>query len=717
MSNAATTTIAFSQERQSVADLFPAPLDKEVVEQNPPSFTWLHHEEQGPYKICIKDLEGRVIVEKDCEHNFALLEDILEAGTYTWNVIATDGAERGWQEFTIAEDAVVFLPPTASKVLACLPQERPHHIFYDDDRKSIHNRQAHNIPALQRTIDMAIEQGLPPRPRFHLQEDWQTANREEFGRHRDYCDRNLVACALGHRLLGDIDPERAAAARIYAKECLLEICSWNPAGPCSQIGGWGDEFGLSHSRCLPAVFDWCYDLLSQQEREYVARTIEQYALQTEERIEKHGFINSFASSHIGRIPAYLGEAALVLYGTHVDKKTCERWLQKAIDIYSSVFPFFGGRDGGWAEGVFYASSYTKWYLPFFLAVERVHGFSFLNRPFYHRVSQFFMHCAPPGWEMHPFADGYWCGSDDEEWPGFMAQNPFRVYAERFGPELAQQFDHIQSKQNHLQLHLLDVFTAAISKPIHSLAGPAKNTRSFRDAGIVSMHSNIFNPEQDVAVLARASKYGSMSHQHADQGSFAIIAGGTCLISPSGYFGARCGSTHHQKWTNQTKAHNCLLINNTGQASHSHSAIGEIISCEEGDAFAMSILDLSEAYDGVEHYQRRIHYDYSDDAHYVVTIEDDLTLEKPQSVQFLLHALSEPTNRNGMLCIERNGKRCDISVEGAAGEVSITDLFETPVNTDVPEQHQVECDNQYHMRWEFAEAKAHHIRVQIKVYTK
>ncbi|NRA36618.1 MAG: DUF4962 domain-containing protein [Planctomycetes bacterium] len=705
----------FSQERQSGFDLFPSPEDHEIVEQNPPAFVWLRHKNDAQYRICIRDATEKEIINKECAQNFSLLDQELTIGTYSWNIYSDD-EERGWQSFSIADNAITFLPPSAADVLASLPKERPRHIFLNEDHDSIHQRCANNISALQNTIDMAIKQGLPPRPQFHLQEDWQLPYREAFGLHRDYFDRNLVACALGHRLLADKDPQRAEQARIYLKDCLLEICSWNPAGPCSQIGGWGDEFGLSHARCLPAVFDWSYDILSEQEREFVARSIEQYALQCEERLEACDFINSPGDSHVGRIPAYLGEAALVLSGTHVDAATCQRWLQKAIDIYASLFPFFGGRDGGWAEGVFYGSSYTKWYLPFFLAIERVHGFSFLNRPFFHKVAQFFMHCAPPGWEIHPFSDGYWCASEDEEWPGFMAQNPFRVYAERFGPELAQEFDAIQSQQEHLQLHLLDVFTAEAQKPAQSLAGKTTNTRCFRDAGIVSMHSNIHDPQNDVTVLARASKFGSVSHQHADQGSFAIIANGSCLISPSGYFGATCGSQHHQEWTNQTQAHNCLLINGEGQESFSHTAIGKIISCAEQGPTATSILDLSEAYTAVSSYHRKIHFDYSADDRYEIIIEDNLTLKEEHNIQFLLHALSEPTQKNNIVSIERGGMRCDIELKNYQGCIDISDQFTTPVNAGVSEEHQVECANQFHMRWNLPASIQYRIECHISLYS-
>ena len=172
----------------------------------------------------------------------------------------------------------------------------------------------------------------------------------------------------------------------------------------------------------------------------MARTVAAYANQCERRLKKIDFCQNPGDSHCGRLPAYLGEAAMVLKGMDVvPQDVLVRWLTYAVDIYSGIFPYFGGPDGGWAEGMFYASSYTKWFLPFFCAVERFSGVSFLRRPFYQRLIRYFQHFCPPGWEIHPFADGYWCKPDDAEWPGFFAQNPYHIYAERFGSELTRKW--------------------------------------------------------------------------------------------------------------------------------------------------------------------------------------------------------------------------------------------------------------------------------------
>ncbi|MBN4074123.1 heparinase II/III family protein [bacterium AH-315-E10] len=707
-------TSVFSQERMSSQDVFASPEDGEQVEQNPPALVWISHNENATYRVEVQDSAGSVVFNETTSQNFVILNKTLDTGHFRWNVFSDD-TERGWHNFTISEDAVPFIIPSASVILSAVRDDHPRHIFNNDDIPEILSRQSHDINTLKTTIHMALDQGMPPRPNFHHDgETWSLAYREYFGRHRDFCDRNLVACALGHRLLENDDPELAQKARDYARNCLLEICDWNPAGPCSQLGGWGDEIGLSHARCLPAVYDWLYDDLSEEERIYVARTVEQYALQCEERLDITNFCAHPGNSHVGRIPAYLGEAALVLRGSHVSDNTCERWLQKTLDIYGSLFPFFGGRDGGWAEGVFYASSYTKWYLPFFLAVEKTHGFRFLNRPFYQRVSQFFMHCAPPGWESHPFCDGYWCLSDDPEWPGFMAQNPFRVYAERFGPDLAREFSRIESESSsHFQLHLLDIFTPKTPAVVPSLTGPMRQSRVFRDAGIVSIHSDLAALDTDIAVLARASRYGVGSHQHADQGSFAIMSGGVCLIGPSGYFGAAYGTRHHQDWTCQTKAHNCILIDGEGQP-YAHTTVGKIIFLEDDGQCAKTRIDLSNAYPRAKTYIREIEFHRPGQ----IKIIDIIELDNLGVISWLLHSPSpaQPQVGTDDLRIERHEKACVISIraEDNIPVYSATDQFDPAVNADIPEPYQVDMPLQYHMTWTFKSAKHHHIFCSINV---
>ena len=145
------------------------------------------------------------------------------------------------QEFSVSENAVVFLRKSAEEVFSCVPKVRPRHLFFQEDIPGILKKRAAETETLKRNIAAACARTLPRPPLFYSFEG-EPEYREYFGEYREYCDRDLVACALGHALLGD------GKAAQKAKELLLTICSWNPDGPCAVNAPWNDEIGLSNAR-------------------------------------------------------------------------------------------------------------------------------------------------------------------------------------------------------------------------------------------------------------------------------------------------------------------------------------------------------------------------------------------------------------------------------------------------------------------------------------
>lgn len=691
------------QKRTAGGQVFPSPRINEVMYETPPTFAFLYEENASAYTVTVRQ-NGAVVWQGSTARSFITPDIILSPGEYEWN-LSTEDAERGWQPFRIAENAVQWLRPQAKAIFEAVPDVRPRHLFCPEEISQVVESHPNAIETLKRNIAIALEHGIPSPPQYHRDPD-ALPYREYFGTHRDYCDRDLVACALGHQLLHD---QQAAA---HARELLLTLCDWSSEGPCSLEGPWGDEVGLSHARCLPAVLDLCFDLLTEKERLFAARTVAAYAFQCERRLSRLDFCQNPGDSHAGRLPAYLGEAAMVLKGTGVvPNEVLIRWLTYAVDVYSGIFPYFGGPDGGWAEGMFYASSYTKWFLPFFSAVERFSGVSFLKRPFYQRLIRYFQHFCPPGWELHPFADGYWSKPDDAEWPGFFAQNPYHIYAERFGAPLMRKWSQQAQKQEIFKLHLLDVFLPAGEPSPDSLAGGVTRACAFPDSGYISLHTNPEHPESELALLARASRFGSVSHQHADQGSFALMAGGTALISPSGYFGRQYGTKHHLEWTNQTRAHNTLLVDGKGQATFSYQATGKVLYArDDADGILRGAVDPSEAYDHVHHWTRS--FELSSD---MLTVTDHVELDAPASIDYLLHSLSMPLPVQNCIHIERNGWQMDILPErGDLQALQVTDFFEVDLNEGQPEAYHVTMPQQYHMRWKTPVRQIHDIRVSFRI---
>ena len=689
------------QNRTNDRQNFPFPLDSAVVYETPPTLIWVPVEDSKRYTVTVWNAEGREVFSAETAESYYYDNKRWQPGEYSWDVCDEWGRRRGVWRFTISPDAVFFDRPTAEEILASVPKEHPRDLFTREDLPGLLSDRQKELDALKRNIATALQNPLPEPPKFqhgvgHL------PYREYFGRFRDYCDRDLVALALGYAILGD----EAAGAK--GKTLLLTLCDMNPLGPCSVLGKWGDEVGLSMSRCLPAVFDLLYPTLDEKQRHYVAKTVAVYAEQCKERLDITDYKNNPKASHAGRIPAYLGEAAIVLRGEGVrSEETLRGWLEYALDIYCGPFPHYGTPDGAWAESAFYATSYTKWFLPFFSAVERFSKKSLFHRPFYMRYSQFALHFCNPDYEIHPFGDGYWCTSEDEEWPGFFAQNPYRVYAERFGPAPARELMNRLAAPELFKLHLLDVFLPkGKDEAGNALTGNAEECALFSEGGYVALHTDM-GAKDDICLLTRATPFPYGSHRHADQGSFALFVGGKALISPSGYFGRQYGTKHHFEWTVSTKAHNVPLINGMGQTGE----VGSVGRITAFDAKSRSCtLDLSALYDGVSSFTRRFELDEGG-----LTLTDEITADEPVSILYPLHALSEPCLRDGSVSIERGGALLDIKLlEGKHSLFEITDEYDVPLNEGEPEEFAVTMPKQYHVYYT-AEAKMHHtIKMRFEV---
>lgn len=691
------------QKRTSGSQIFPAPADGAVIEETPPVFSFLRDGKEKKYRVVVQDRSGKIVFEAETEKNHVVPKEPLKPGKYRWNLLCGE-EERGWQEFVISENAAVILRKDAETVFCAVPDVRPRHLFFKEDIPGILKKRKAETEVLKRNIEATCARELPKPPLFYSFEDG-LPYREYFGEYREYCDRDMVACALGYALLGD------EGAGKKAKELLLTICSWNPDGPCAVNAPWNDEIGLSNARCIPAVYDMLYDILTDQQRYIAEKTIIAYAEQCEERLRALDFAENPGDSHAGRLPAYLGEAALVLKGsTYIKEEILIRWLSYALEIYGGIFPFYGTADGGWAEGPFYASSYTKWYLPFFMAVERFADVRFLDRPFYQRLPQFLLHFAEKERENHPFGDGYWCGSEDPEWKGFFAQNPFRLYAERFGPEEARIKAEQYAAPELFELHLLDVFLPEGRMPERGLTGEACAMAVFEGAGLASCQTNVADQAHGTGLLVRASRFGSVSHQHADQGSFALIRNNKVLITPSGYFGRCWGTKHHRNWTKTTKAHNCILVNGRGQETDSFRAAGRFTDWkhEENKRFFLR-LDLREAYPMLEFYERSFELTEKE-----LVIRDEIRSKEACEISWLLHMLDRPAlQEDGTLVLEHGGERAVVFPDKAfCGTPDITGRFGTDVNEGVEEAFRVSMEDQYHVTFITQKKKQHYIEVKI-----
>jgi len=683
------------QERTEERTLFPAPADGAELGINPDGFVWLPVDGAAAYELEVRTAGGNLALRERVSDHYYVPGQPFPPGEYSWVLRAFDagGAPVGEREpwtFTVPDDVPTSVCPSARAVLEDVDDAHPRLVYRADGIEGIRERvradQGPALEALAEIVEDAYEMGMPPRPEFHL-EDTERLRRQRyqdyFGELREYVDRNLRACALYHLLTGDERPGE------FARRMLLHVCGWNPAGPNSVRRHWGDEPGLSYARVLPECYDWTYDRYDDDEREYVERTLVQYTRQTYDRLRDGGFFRNPATSHLARLPGYLGEQVLLLTD-RLDDGEAEEMLQYALDVFNTFYPHWGGEDGGWAEGVPYGQWYNRWYVPFFATMERQTGFSFWDRPFYRKVREFFVYCALPNAGAMPFGDG-----QAENRPGKTLNCLLELWAARYGDDIAAWRAGQIDAEGYC---LADMMGTIYSPHDGGTADPPElpDSKLFGDVGWAALHSDLARPEADNALLFRSSPYGNVSHSHNNQNAFCLAAGGRMLAISSGYYPSY-GCPHHAEWTRETRAHNSVLVDGEGQ-ERGVTATGEIAAFDDGEGYTYLCGTAAGAYPApLERFDR--HVLFVDPGLYL--IYDDLAAATPAAFGWLLHTREAPTIATGNDRVEieasRGDARMDVRLFSAGGlAVEHTDAFDPPVNEGLIEELREDRPDQHHV---------------------
>ena len=200
------------------------------------------------------------------------------------------------------------------------------------------------------------------------------------------------------------------------------------------------------------------------------------------------------------------------------------------------------------------------------------------------------------------------------------------------------------------------------------------------------------PERDLVCLVRASRFGSDSHRHPDQGGFALFCGGVSLLSPSGYFGRRYGTKHHREWTNTSRAHNVPLFGGVGQYENDYRAVGSILSTEEDGETLRATVFAGGAYPVSVGWTRRFTL-----VEGALTVTDEFSQDEPREITLCLHTLSRPApDGNGFRLTRRGVTLICRPTEGIDAPPEITDAFAVDVNEGEPAEYAVSMPEQYHV---------------------
>jgi hypothetical protein len=672
--------------------LFPQPADGAEAPINPPGFGWWRAPGASAYRLIIRSAGGATVYEsaplKDPVH---LPDRTLAPGDYTWDVEALDAAgkavaRRGAWKLRVPKGLVEMPWSDPKAILARVPNDHPRYVFLKRDlpavRASLKTTRREAWEHLKTAADRALKLPLPKPPNY---DTFEGQNRQRlgyaayFGDFRRYIDGGMAPLALAYLLSGD---ERYGLA---AKKLFLEVASWGVEGLMSVSSRFGDEPGLSMGRHGPRAYDWLYDLFTPAERELARTVTADRARQILARLKRSDYLAKPEESHAGRLIAYLSEFAIALKGEAPD---AHEWLDYSLRGLMTFYPHWGDSDGGWAEGPSYAMAYNTIYLGALESLRAAAGLDLYRRPFFGRVRRYFFYCISPVGEIKPFGDGAERGGAGSGGSSLMLHHG-RRFRDASAVWYAQQVPDATGVGDGL-IPLATEDTVKAAPP-----STAPQAAVFRGIGWAALHSAIERPREDTFFLFKSSPFGSVSHSHADQNSFAVLKGGRALAIASGYYGPSYGQPHHALWTRQTKANNSILVDGKGQEVRSAAANGRIARFDHKRALTYVCGDAAAAYGGrLKGFLR--HVLFLRPGAFVVL--DELSAPAPAEFEWLLHAFEkmQADEAAGTVASLRQGASMRVKLSCPQGlRFTQTDQFETPYNQESPPEYQKKVENQWH----------------------
>ncbi len=481
-----------------------------------------------------------------------------------------------------------------------------------------------------------------------------------------------------------------------ARAYLLKVTEWDAAGTTGII--YNDEANFRLLRLLPEVYDQIRDHLTPEEKARVLAMFKKRGETTFEHLldKRTGLLvrNSLLvepSSHPVRFVPMLGLMGLALWD---DLPEARDWFAFAYRFYQEQFPPWGGKHGGWAEGLAYwrgtieHASFQDGLL--LIGDEQAYSQDFWKNTFYFPV--YFL--TP--WPSTAFGDTPLAGKIGME-PGIrdILYHAAKIYQDGYLLSYTQLYDSKQELPEEemefklwrkyptpVEYLLRDFLVSDLPEPEPKPLSELPQSVYLEDIGWVAMHTNLGNPQDDIFLQFKSSPYGSYSHSHADQNAFILNAYGEPYLINAGYREYH-RSPHHVGYTRQTLSKNAVLVDGEGQPAQDLTAKGKVVGFRRTPAYTWVKGDATLAYrknpaiKGVSAVTRDLLMLSTG----VVVIRDSIELDEPGTIQVLLHTVDAPavdperilvTGNNGQTSVWTQAVDTDLSLESS-------DAFTHPVD--------------------------------------
>lgn len=563
---------------------------------------------------------------------------VLAPGRWYWQYRTHNGTWSAVSVFRMPEKMHYATAPPAEKLLAAIPRHHPR-LLIDKKQEQSFARQAIAFPdaaAIIRAADKLLDAVPGDAPEL-------SHTGKKAGAYQDTKIKNSQSRALGSGARKHITAYCQAylltQQQKYATKAIQwarVISRWDPEGATS-FSDFGD------ADCMLAMslaYDTFNDQLSAQDKKALLENIRVRAA----RFYRH-WINDVdakvLSAHVWQYNLHsFIQTALATYG---DLKEARDWLTYAYELWTSRAPILGGTEGGWLEGAHYFTINMEALLEIPVMIHHYTGFDFIrNHPWYENNPYWILYSVPP----NSFSDGFGDNVESLPSPG----KDYLAYADALsklsGNRVAATYAQKIEKTEKLKVEDANMFRWLRLRHLMQSQRPPvlpdsafAPARLFSDVGVVDMHANISDPDNNLMVSMRASPYGAYGHMLADQNTFNILYGGKRLFYMSGHKVAM-SDKHRLEWYKATVGHNGVLIDGKGQGFDPES-YGWIPRFVTGRQLSYAAGDASMAYGGIagkektglKKFRRHLLFLHPD----VVVVYDDLEADHAATWSWYIHS--------------------------------------------------------------------------------
>ena len=426
-----------------------------------------------------------------------------------------------------------------------------------------------------------------------------------------------------------------------AKELLLAICEWpqwyDPVNnrPSLEIGN------ISIAACF--AYDLCYDLLSEDERAFVAEALQRNVLVPLYEVLSPGIGNS---NGYALWTTAIGLCAVATLGETEGAATCVRLAEDCLldywDKRANSHRTEGQGYDSWAYG-----------LQIFLAdsLKRNFGADHLDHPFLPVMARFGIAFLANDWHAQAwFADA---GGSSQYVKWYFPLTLLGAYT-RDGNAgwYLRQTDTVRYTRgwDHYTFIAFDPQTPVIERD------PERPGDVFPRVGWASLRSGW---EDDGTLIALQCSSSGQGHAHMDQNNFLIYRSGTALAMDCGYASSLGGAL--REFARGAVGHNCILVDGKMQI-HKRGSIPYFATSRRVD-YAMG--DATAAYSRslLKRAHRHLVYLKPD---LLLMVDDLKAADEARTFQWLVH----PHSWGTMAQVTRDGKEMAVGAPPAPGQVEI-----------------------------------------------